>query len=1142
MATIDLTRSIFEPRKRYSGVRMQQGRVVLDSDYNDAADVEVEDARRTNRDVVGPSGSPDDGFKVTSATTAAGAVDFTVKAGTMYVGGVPVRLDHDVLFSRQPDWLCLAAADRARTGASTHDLVYLEVWHQPVSAEEDRELAEPALGGPDTTTRLRTMARVRRRSVTAATCSGAWGEVTAQLLSDGLGTWVADTCQLTMNTRLAVSYLPGGTPEDLCSPSVTAGYLGAENQAIRVQLVERLGGVGTGELTWGYDNAAPLYRARRVSATVLELLTPPRDEAHWPILQQTVEVLPWSAVLVPDGNPATEHGEVLADGGGRASPTPEGRLVSVGGGHLARLASSYDPTTRRITLDPLAPLPGTFNPVGASHVAAGVHADHDGVARNELVYVRVWNRGSDLTSAPRIPWVAGSPLTLGNTGLQVTITGSDPNADAHWIIGARPNTPDQVMPWSLEAGRAPNGVRRFLVPLAVVAWSGGTGAVHDCRETFRPLTRQRTCCRYTVGDGEISHGDYTSIQEALDNLPATGGEICVLPGTYDGDVVLDGLEDVTIHGCGAASLVTSLAEAVFTLRGCARVRLDNLGIQSDEGWAVRVDDSTDVTLSGLTVHVRDRGAVYATAVTDFVLRDSALTGTELAADPTEASEIGLLPLVYAQGTRIRIHENRITADDASSPARRVAGGVQIGGDSFVVVVEHNAIAGGNGNGVTLGSVLTDVTDGTSIVIVYEYWYWDGSCLRKATGIYGDDGAPITTVYSAGALEEVRIDENRITGMAGDGIGVAWFFDDADGDGAPDDFITVRQLRVIRNRVTGCATAEREAPSAFLAAWSGHGAIALADVEDGLLRDNELRDNGIAVPDPLCGIFVLNGEGLIVDRNRITFNGRVGATHTGWLGGIVLPLLSPNYVKDAWDGRAAARVVDNVVVAPEGPALLARALAGTVQVERNELTSTTADPDVGLQGIVVDILNGGMYSEDPFDEVTFESMSADRGGQVVFSNNVVNWQPPDMRQLLLWSVMIIGFDDVVCHDNVGRVDLAGGLCLFDWVVGAPTLSVADNRLRETPRRAVYSMLTIGGMNHTADNVTTHCILVRDDGAWTVGVDNRSLVDHYTPDLCADSLPGRAAATEPPSTAGPKKAGLYEERAAKAPYYGTLKEKA
>src|SRR5712664_2003845 len=65
-------------------------------------------------------------------------------------------------FQTQRDWVNMSAADLPAppVGAPRSDLVYLECWQQPVSAVEDSELFEVALGGPDTSERMRLMHRV----------------------------------------------------------------------------------------------------------------------------------------------------------------------------------------------------------------------------------------------------------------------------------------------------------------------------------------------------------------------------------------------------------------------------------------------------------------------------------------------------------------------------------------------------------------------------------------------------------------------------------------------------------------------------------------------------------------------------------------------------------------------------------------------------------------------------------------------------------------------------------------------------------------------------------------------------------------------------------------------------------------------
>src|SRR5262245_817582 len=82
----DLTRSTFRKEKHYSGVRMQQGRVQLDADWNEQVDIDTHFDETTRSDVIGRCGVPvhDAGFEVTSLP---GSVDIAISAGRAYVDG-----------------------------------------------------------------------------------------------------------------------------------------------------------------------------------------------------------------------------------------------------------------------------------------------------------------------------------------------------------------------------------------------------------------------------------------------------------------------------------------------------------------------------------------------------------------------------------------------------------------------------------------------------------------------------------------------------------------------------------------------------------------------------------------------------------------------------------------------------------------------------------------------------------------------------------------------------------------------------------------------------------------------------------------------------------------------------------------------
>ena len=495
MATEDISRNAFSPPKRYAGVHMQQGRVTTDDDFNEQTRIEAEDRRRTLLDVIGPNGSPDAGFQISNPRiNAHSEMDFDVATGTYYLGGLRLESFGEV-YSKQTDWLQQPASERPAPTNGRLDLVYLESWQQPVEAVEDSELFETALAGPDTSTRVRTMRRVHvARGVSGTDCAPAWQGVVSGLAGT-YGTFDAAAGECVPDSKLQVTFSNTGVTDDLCSPAVAGGYLGAENTAIRVQIVDG------SHLTWASTTARPLYRvtiaADRLTVT---LQTEPKDQAHWMQGNQVVEILPWSAVL--------SNKEKLAE-------------IS---GHLTTVAAAYDPNLRTLTLTspiPNIPAPGFGKQWTTRDDFATLNAPAP------FYFMRVWDRGGDTMSAPNINFMPGTPVTLGTTGVLVTLTGTKFVPGDHWVIAARPEDPTKVVPWDLLQGRARHGIRRFFTPLGLIRWkvsgSDTTGTtVQDCRTLFDPLTRQRTCCTFTVGE----FGHYKKIQDAIDNLPADGG--CIL--------------------------------------------------------------------------------------------------------------------------------------------------------------------------------------------------------------------------------------------------------------------------------------------------------------------------------------------------------------------------------------------------------------------------------------------------------------------------------------------------------------------------------------------------------------------------------------------------------------------------------------
>ena len=538
------------------------------------------------------------------------------------------------------------------------------------------------------------------------------------------------------------------------------------------------------------------------------------------------------------------------------------------------------------------------------------------------------------------------------------------------------------------------------VPLGVLNWDAGpvahlvgAPAIHDCRAVFPPLTRIQSCCTYTVGDGMTSFGDFDTIQAAVNALPLTGGEICVLPGTYPEHVTID-KDNVRIHGCGLRSrVIADTTDPVFHVAGHSDIRIEGLFIRADEnGIGILVETAADVVparilLKDLGMEAARESAIKVLGASWVQVRRCIITMSDLP---------GPWHALYLRCQDAVVEHNIVivtpTANaDGTATVNAGRGGIHLAGTCERVQVIDNRIEGGMGHGITLGSLVEIVSGG--VVDEDPGWVVNQDdpcdpCRPGDTNVPPGTGEPGDPDFeSAGALYEIRIERNRITNMGLCGIGVVGFFD----LGAADEFISVVGLDILGNRITGCLFRELADIPANMRTFMAYGAVALADVEDLRFYDNVVEDNGPDERFPVCGLFVLHGEGLDIHRNRILNTGAKTAEGAadaapGFRGGIVIAFAVPGIVPlqlggqffPRQDGRPAARIHDNVVSQPLGQALFLQAL-GPVSVQGNALTSRglilrALDPS--FWATAVWILNLGWSNEFYLQFVLFSGPIAD----------------------------------------------------------------------------------------------------------------------------------------------------------------------
>ena len=211
----DFSRFTFDRRKHYADVRLQQGRVQLDADWNEQLDIAAYHRNTLAVDLIGRSGAPEigGGFDI----RIAGNVP-RITPGRYYVDGLLCENEEGVPINGQPD-----SPEFTFPPDDGDYVAYLDVWQRSITALEDPDLLELALKGADTAARLRTMWQVKLHQRTAGDPA----------ISSG---WEPDP-------------RPRPTLEARTAGDVT------ENQLYRIE-VHKPGPLGTATFKWSRDNGS----------------------------------------------------------------------------------------------------------------------------------------------------------------------------------------------------------------------------------------------------------------------------------------------------------------------------------------------------------------------------------------------------------------------------------------------------------------------------------------------------------------------------------------------------------------------------------------------------------------------------------------------------------------------------------------------------------------------------------------------------------------------------------------------------------------------------------------------------------------------------------------------------------------------
>jgi len=428
----DFTRWSFRAKQHYRGVLKQQGRVDLDSDWNEQGEITAHRIETETTDVIGASGAPQDdaGFMIQAASNN----NLSISAGRAYVDGILCENEQaNLLITAQPD----LPGFQLPTAPGMY-LAYLEVWERHITFLDDPEILEVALGGPDTCTRAKTIWQVKLLQA-GATNSG---------INCSTDVPAYDTLIAKSTGTLQAQAQPTAIT-DPCMVPATAGFRSLENQLYRVEIHN----AGTGDAA--VDSGTATFKWSRDNGSVVaSWIAPPSGQT------------PGANTLFVS---STGKDSVLGFAAGQwIELSDDTHELNFQPGTLVQLTNVQGQV---LTVDS-----GTVIPSGGSLNLADYKLNPK---------VRRWD------SVGATPTTTGGWLNLEN-GVQVQFAKGNYATGDYWLIPARTLTAS--IDWPVDSGgnpvaASPKGIQKHYCRLAVVQFDGKTWSlVATCLPTFPPLT------------------------------------------------------------------------------------------------------------------------------------------------------------------------------------------------------------------------------------------------------------------------------------------------------------------------------------------------------------------------------------------------------------------------------------------------------------------------------------------------------------------------------------------------------------------------------------------------------------------------------------------------------------------------------
>jgi hypothetical protein len=596
--SFDCSRFPFRPEHNFSGVVMQQGRVQLDSDWNEwlaeiTRRIQAGTLDTFGRTVV-PVTTPNAFFvTLTSATTA------TIGPGRMYVDGLLVE-NHGLPAQRVQWDSALAEVSAAPAVPQTPPLpapnpapapmeftqqpyypgvtfpsgsgpflAYIDVWQRPVTYLQHPHLIEKAVG-IDTTGRLQTVWQVDLLDLSKMSNSA---NITCSTDIPDFDTLIQPS-----GAQLSTTVSPAGSTPSLCCLTTSTGYTGMENQLYRLEIhlprgaaTASPGQYPTGQATfkWSRDNASV--------ATAVTTITP-SGQASMLSVESTGKdnVLcfkPGDWIEITD-----DYQELRGQCGQLHKIAPNG-VDPVGKTIL--LVDQVDPTiTQRL------PIPPSTSPNYHTRICRWDQKGKVYQSDGATIWVDLDAAGRGDIPVPPL----GTSLILENGvtvtfGMNASLSNQFKSCD-FWAFAARAS--DGTVETLTNA--PPMGVHHHYAKLGVLF---SPTKAFDCRPPWPPTpgTAAESCaCTVCLDVADLNKNNAaipiaSAIVSAIAAVDAAGGgRVCLGPGVFvlgPTSLTLNGLKNpIILSGQGRATLLLFYGNgAAIDVQSClAGFRIEDLGI------------------------------------------------------------------------------------------------------------------------------------------------------------------------------------------------------------------------------------------------------------------------------------------------------------------------------------------------------------------------------------------------------------------------------------------------------------------------------------------------------------------------------------------------------------------------------------